>query len=152
MTQGTVQALIDLCAYPQCISDLRQEARHYLGAHDEPWQLSQINELVLLDSFLKESQRHNPPNYLSFNRIATRSFTLSAGTHIPKGQSISMPAGPMAMDADFYPEPERFDMHRFVAAAQSGGDGDGERREREFAATERGNVHWGSGRFTCPGR
>jgi cytochrome P450 len=113
--------------------------------------MDQVKELVLLDNFLKESQRCNPPNYLGFNRIATSSFDLSDGTHISKGQFISMPAGPMAMDPEFYLDPESFDPHRFAATSHSEANGK-ERRDREFVGTEPGNVHWGSGRFTCPGR
>jgi acyl-CoA hydrolase len=36
MTQGTVQALIDLCAHPQYVEELRQEATRCLGNFDEP--------------------------------------------------------------------------------------------------------------------
>ncbi|KAF2796779.1 cytochrome P450 [Melanomma pulvis-pyrius CBS 109.77] len=153
MTMSTVHALIDLCAYPQYIFDLRDEVCRSLSAdnNDGTWGLDQIHRLKRFDAFLKESQRFNPPNYLSFDRMAMDSITLSDGTNICKGQLISMPAGPMAMDPEFHENPQSFDASRFLPHKTFLSD-EKLTRDLEFVGIEKGNVHWGAGRFTCPGR
>jgi cytochrome P450 len=80
---------------------------------------------------------------MSFDRLAMTPITLSNGTIIPRGTYICMAAGCMAMDSSFYSSPQEFLPERFHKAP--GGNLD-------FVGTESGNVHWGSGRFTCPGR
>lgn len=53
----------------------------------------------------------------------------------------------MALDPDFYRDPEKFDGRRFLNA-----NGLPIAPEREFFGIEPGNGMWGSGRLTCPGR
>ncbi|KAF2871963.1 cytochrome P450 [Massariosphaeria phaeospora] len=153
---ATGHALVDLCASPDCVAELRNEAlREHPGQDDLPWQFEQVNQLKRLDSFLKESQRFNPPNYLSFDRIATSTFTLQDGTVIPKDTFISMPAGPMAMDPENYPNPHEFSATRFCGndiPATASADTSKPQRPHDFVGTESSNIHWGRGRFTCPGR
>lgn len=56
----------------------------------------------------------------------------------------------MARDPNFYPDPLRFDGRRFYNVGKSLESQD--RSDHEFAGIDPWNVHWGSGRFTCPGR
>ncbi|KAF2823679.1 cytochrome P450 [Ophiobolus disseminans] len=152
---STGHALIDLCASPECVPGLKTEAlREHPMHEDSPWQVEEVNRLKLLDSFLKESQRFNPPNYLSFDRIATATFAFQDGTVIPEGTFISMPAGPMAMDPENYHDPQKFEASRFCGTDGSAAAAATEKLQRthEFVGTESGNIHWGHGRFTCPGR
>jgi cytochrome P450 len=60
---STAHALIDLCAYPSVIQQLREEVEREKAGHTSPWEQEAVNRLKLMDSFLKESQRFNPPNY-----------------------------------------------------------------------------------------
>ncbi|KAF2684170.1 cytochrome P450 [Lentithecium fluviatile CBS 122367] len=150
---STSHAIIDLCASPECVDELRNEALAE-NLNDLPWHLDQVSCLKKLDSFLKESQRFNPPNYLSFDRIATSTFTLQDGTAIPKGTFISMAAGPMAMDPGYYEDAQTFSATRFCKTDESAVESGAEKSQwaHEFVSTESGNIHWGHGRFTCPGR
>jgi cytochrome P450 len=79
-------------------------------------------------------------------------ITLSTGDVVPKGMYICMNAGSMAMDASFYSSPTMFSPERFYSAANATLENDKSPRITNFVATESGNIHWGSGRFTCPGR
>lgn len=63
MTSATLHALFDLCTMPQYIEDLRSEAVEALEQTNGGWQLSTTKSMKLMDSFLKESQRLNPPNF-----------------------------------------------------------------------------------------
>ncbi len=75
---------------------------------------------------------------------------LSDGTIIPSGNTIAMPSGPMARDQLYYSDPLTFDGNRFyrVAAAKDGA----QQPESDYTAIEPGNLSWGHGRFSCPGR
>ena len=72
-------------------------------------------------------------------------------TALPTGMFINMPAGPMSRDPAFYDNPDTFDSHRFCRPAKRGG-GAAHPPEHDFTGMERGNVAWGSGRLSCPGR
>jgi cytochrome P450 len=91
---------------------------------------------------------------VKFQRIATSTFALHDGTIISEGTCISMPAGPMAMDPEYYSNPRKFSATRFCTPDNTGLErsGEGFHRVLEFVDTENGNLHWGHGRFTCPGR
>ena len=71
MTMSTVHAIIDLCANPTIIPKLRKEISDFLPKSSPAWQADQIHRLKALDSFLKESQRFNPPNYCKHECIVT---------------------------------------------------------------------------------
>lgn len=53
------QLLYDLCAMPEYIRPLRQEAEEVL-AEFRTWNKQALLKLVKMDSFMKESQRFNP--------------------------------------------------------------------------------------------
>lgn len=63
-----VQALHDICAHPQLIDELRQEVLTVFSA--EGFKRSSINNLKLMDSVFKESQRLKP---LALGRSSSRS-------------------------------------------------------------------------------
>lgn len=75
---------------------------------------------------------------------------LSDGTIIPSGNTIAMPSGPMARDQLYYNDPLTFDGNRFYRGP-AGEDG-AQQSESAYAAIEPGNLSWGHGRFSCPGR
>ena len=59
-TMAAVNALYDLCAYPETLSSLREEIELTL-AENGGWSKAAISKMGKLDSFLRESQRINPP-------------------------------------------------------------------------------------------
>jgi cytochrome P450 len=59
-----------------------------------------------------------------------------------------MPGGPMSRDPAFYDNPETFDRLRFYNAD----DDTSKAAAHIYTAVEPGNLSWGNGRFTCPGR
>ena len=76
---------------------------------------------------------------------------LSDGTSIPPGQTIKMPSGPMARDRSYYADPQKFDGDRFYRELAKGQEGE-QPLGKEYAGIEPGNLTWGNGRFSCPGR
>ena len=76
---------------------------------------------------------------------------LSDGTSISPGEVIKMPSGPMAHDESYYANPDKFDGDRFCREISK--EQEGERPlGKEYAGIEPGNLTWGYGRFSCPGR
>jgi hypothetical protein len=66
MSSAMTQALFDLCTMPDLVDILRAEAEQALKRNGGKWSMSVVKQLVRLDSFLKESQRMNPPNFCKF--------------------------------------------------------------------------------------
>ncbi len=47
------------------------------------------------------------------NRMAVKDFTFSGGAHIPAGSLLAVPQHALMRDEQIYPEPDRFNGHRF---------------------------------------
>lgn len=61
-TMALVETLYDLCAHPEYIPELREEVAEAI-ATEGGWQKTTLTRMRKLDSFMKESQRLNPPSY-----------------------------------------------------------------------------------------
>lgn len=60
-TMSAAHSLYDMCYRPEYFDPLREEAVEILR-EDEGWKKTTLNKMRKLDSFLKESQRVNPPS------------------------------------------------------------------------------------------
>ncbi|TVY48027.1 Ent-kaurene oxidase [Lachnellula occidentalis] len=145
---GVVNAIFDLCAMPEYIETLRKEIEK-CTTEAGGWNLSAINNMERLDSFLKESQRINHPGIFSFNRKVLKPLTLSNGSVIPKGTFIAMPTYFIARDAEYYPSPEVFQPWRFYEKSKANGKANS---QYQFCSTSRENLAFGYGKSACPGR
>lgn len=76
---------------------------------------------------------------------------LSDGTILLPGDTIAMPSGPMAQDQSYYEDPLTFDGYHFYREAAKEQD-EGQKSETKYDGIEPGNLSWGHGRFSCPGR
>ncbi|KAK0618573.1 cytochrome P450 [Bombardia bombarda] len=162
-SMAITHAIFDLCTRPEYMKPFRAEAQAALAQGNGEWKLSTLKRLHRLDNFLKESQRVNQSAFLGFDRKVMSPISLSDNkTVLPPGATISIPGGPMARDPTFYNDPYRFDPLRFYR--RSGKEGDDTTTtttdsspppppsQQDYTGIERGNLSWGSGRFTCPGR
>ena len=55
----------------------------------------------------------------------------------------------MSIDTEYYADPETFDATRFLKREPVKGMHD---QKKRFSSINPGNLAWGSGRVTCPGR
>ncbi|KAI0841505.1 cytochrome P450 [Hypoxylon sp. FL0890] len=150
-SMAITHAIFDLCAMPEYIEPLRSEAQTALSQDNGKWQLSTIKRLRRLDSFLKESQRLNQSTFFGFDRKVMSPIELSDGkTVLPRGAVIAIPGVLMARESEFYDDPQRFDGFRFYRADED--DVGSTNTQQDYTGIEPGNLSWGSGRFTCPGR
>ncbi|KAK2608288.1 hypothetical protein N8I77_006906 [Diaporthe amygdali] len=148
--------LYDLIGYcPEVISDLREEIRTVLAAHDGNITSEALYQMKLLDSVMRESARVNPTNVMRMQRCVLQPFQLSDGTVIPAGVDIAVPALPVNLDEAKYPDPLRFDPYRFVRL-RSGEKPDpigyGSRELYQFISVTKENMAFGFGKPACPGR
>ncbi|KAK2594826.1 hypothetical protein QQS21_007454 [Conoideocrella luteorostrata] len=142
--------IYDLCAYPQYIEPLRDEIIQTLR-EDGGFKKTTLHKLRKMDSFLKESQRMNPPLVLSFQRIVKTPLTLKDGAKIPTGTHLAMASDAISHDPAYLPgggDPEVFDPFRYSRLREE----EANKNKFQFATTDDTNLHFGHGLYACPGR
>src|ERR1700761_4429551 len=79
-----------------------------------------------------------------------RPLTLSDGTHLPTGTTISIPADAVGSDPTNYPNPEEFDAWRFVKLrSQKEGVTS---NYHQLVTSNKTSLFFGYGKHACPGR
>ncbi|CAG8978545.1 hypothetical protein HYALB_00012276, partial [Hymenoscyphus albidus] len=145
-SMAATQTLFDLCARPEYMEPLRKELVETMLRDGHTKQT--LTHLYKLDSFMRESQRLNPPSLLGFKRCVREELTLSDGTVLPKDTHLMMPIYPIVVDSDNVPVPLTFVGFRHFNNRQK----PGELNRHQFATTSNTNLHFGHGIFSCPGR
>ncbi|CAN8097523.1 unnamed protein product [Discula destructiva] len=74
-TDSLSQAILHICEYSEIVADLRREIVEVIGT--QGWTRSALHQLKLMDSFLKESQRHSPM-LMSMHYSHTRNLPFNA--------------------------------------------------------------------------
>ncbi|KAJ4028882.1 hypothetical protein NW761_014870 [Fusarium oxysporum] len=139
-------ALVDLLTRPEFVEELRAEAREAVGPDNHV----DLERLVKLDCFLKESQRLSPVFLFTMNRIVTEDYEFKcSGLKLPKGTMIMAPAAAIATDPETFRDPNNFDGHRYYRM----------RQDRKEAASSLvlgmstiDSLGFGLGSQACPGR
>lgn len=85
---------------------------------------------------------------MAVNRIVLKPLTLSDGFHLPVGTRFSMPCAEILHDPAVTESPHVFDGLRYYEARQK----PGESNRHQFATTDSNNLHFGHGKYACPGR
>ncbi|KAL0932251.1 cytochrome p450 monooxygenase [Colletotrichum truncatum] len=139
------QVLVDLWRNPEIIEDLRKEITDVL--REGGWKKTSLYSMKLLDSVIKESQRMKPLQLASMQRIAVEDVTLSDGTFIPKGQSVSVSSHAL-FDPNVYENPEKWDGYRFYRLREQ----PGKENVSQLVSTGPEHLGFGHGKHACPGR
>ncbi|TGO61973.1 hypothetical protein BCON_0023g00310 [Botryotinia convoluta] len=140
-------ALFDLCAHPEFFEPLREEIERVL-AGSQTLEVKHMQDLQMLDSFLVESQRFNPPILLSPQRLVMEPLTLRDGTYLPKGTHISFPSADILMDNSVTPNASLFDPLRSYRNRQQ----TGQSNRHLLGQTDKDHLAIGHGKQACPGR
>ncbi|KAG8219243.1 cytochrome P450 [Butyriboletus roseoflavus] len=135
-----------LAANPQYVQPLRKEVEAIV--EKEGWSKMSLGKMCKVDSFLKECIRIEGVDMLGLTRKATKDFTFSDGTFIPKGTRINAGLRALHHDDALYENPEVFDPFRFADMTKV----DGEGMKHQFVATSPQYLSFGHGRHACPGR
>lgn len=148
---AAAHAMYDLCAHPEYFEPLREELLSVLK-EDRGWYKTTLNKLKKLDSFLKESQRLNPPSQLAFNRVVKRTpLKLYDGTVLPVGTHFNMASHAILLDPANLPgggDPKQFDGFRYARLRETPESA----YKYQWATTDSNSLHFGHGKYACPGR
>ncbi|KAJ6006796.1 hypothetical protein N7451_004740 [Penicillium sp. IBT 35674x] len=132
----------------QLISDLRSEIVNVVG--NEGFNKNTLQNLVLMDSVLKEAQRMHPESVLQLQRIALEEVVLPDGLIIPKGTPLLV-SGCHMLDASVWPNGDKFDGYRFFNLRQKA-DSSTRQASYNFTSTSPDHFGFGHGSQACPGR
>ncbi|KAI1997538.1 hypothetical protein LOZ53_000545 [Ophidiomyces ophidiicola] len=143
---AVAQVLFDLCAHPEYVEPLRQEALEVL--REGGYTKQALANMKKMDSFMRESQRLSPPTLLGFNAVVRQPVTLHDGVVLPEGAHIQMATYAIGVDPDRVSDADTFDGLRQYKNRQR----PGESNWHQFTTTSENNLHFGHGKIVCPGR
>ncbi|KAJ5190089.1 hypothetical protein N7491_007868 [Penicillium cf. griseofulvum] len=144
------QALFDLASRPEYIPPLREELEGVLGkdgAQDGHMHKDSMVKLRMMDSFVRESQRMNPPGLVNMLRkvMSRDGLKLSTGQTIPQGSVVGFSAHAITRS---YPNADEFDGFRFAKLREQ----PGQSTMHQLANTSPNHISFGHGSHACPGR
>ncbi|EIW83355.1 cytochrome P450 [Coniophora puteana RWD-64-598 SS2] len=139
-------ALFNLAANPAWIKPLREEVDAVVET--EGWSKTALVKMRKIDSFLKESARLNTIGQMLLGRKATKDFTFSDGTMIPKGTFVFSASSAVHRDPEIYEDPEVFKPFRFADMR----DEEGEGLKHHMVTPSPSFLNFGYGKHACPGR
>lgn len=165
------QTILNLAERPELVDELRQEI--IAVRESQPWGKAAFYKLGLMDSVLKETQRIKPVSIGGYSdlhsrffapseliscfccyfpapcgRIATEDITFSDGLVIPTGSSVLMSCHNMREDSATYPDPLKFDGHRFRKMRENPTSG----AMAHLVSSSQQHMGFGIGTHSCPGR
>jgi len=141
----TKTTLLQYAQHPEIMADLRKELIEVMPTGG--WDKVTLYKLKLLDSSIKEAQRLKPIGAVSLGRVVMEDVTLPDGTLLPKNSDILVSSHPM-WDEEVFPEPEKYDAHRFVEIRKQ----TGQDHKAQLTTTENHFLAFGRGKHECPGR
>ncbi|PHH78827.1 hypothetical protein CDD80_6198 [Ophiocordyceps camponoti-rufipedis] len=140
---ASTHMLFDLVSDPDLLEALREEQRRVLPEGWPSINQKAMLEMRLLDSLMRESQRFNPVGEFTFRRIVRKPIVLSDGYQLQPGQQIAIPAKNLNLDDDIISEADAYNPSRWATQQQA---------SASFAHSSSANLHFGLGRYACPGR
>ncbi|KAL4738245.1 cytochrome P450 [Aspergillus similis] len=133
--------LLELCVRPEWQDALCKEA---LEHQDDL--ANKIDQLPLLDSFMRETARFNSLDKVAIRRKALTDYTFSTGSPVVRAGSIlCVSSYDQTRNGKIYPDPDQFDGMRFL-------NGRCKDKPFRFADVSENHLIWGYGSLACPGR
>ncbi|KEY72277.1 hypothetical protein S7711_00275 [Stachybotrys chartarum IBT 7711] len=144
----TLGIIYDLLDQPESFQEIKDEMAHVSKESGGKVTRQSLGQLVVLDSFIKESQRTNPINQISTHRLALQDFTFKDGLHLPAGADIAFSNELISRDPDIWPDrATEFDPHRFLRMRQAG-----DLARSQVTSVTDDMMPFGNGPHVCPGR
>ncbi|KAF4537208.1 Cytochrome P450 [Lasiodiplodia theobromae] len=148
-TVVATNVLFNLAAMPEFTAELREEIASVLARHDGVMTFQALQEMLKLDSFMKETFRLYPLQFANFQRKVLKPFALSTGQIIPANTVIEVPSMAVSLDPTVFPDAARFDPLRFYRLRTAAG---ADPSAHQFATVSEDALNFGWGRHACPGR
>ncbi|KAI0182295.1 cytochrome P450 [Xylaria flabelliformis] len=149
-TATTLGVIYDLLDRPDSLSEIKQELKQSFGGMGDKISRQALSQLIVLDSFAKESQRLNPINQISMHRLVLQDHTFKDGFRVPAGTDIGFTNEQISKDSATWGEGgDKFDAHRFLRLREIGESADS---RAPMTAVTHDMLPWGTGAHACPGR
>ncbi|KAE8330405.1 cytochrome P450 [Aspergillus sergii] len=142
-----VKTICDLSDNPVLVDDIRKEIIEVVG--EAGLTKSSIQQLYLLDSAMKETQRLRPLGYSNMERLAKERVVLPDGLIIPKGTAIMVSSCHM-MDSSVWPDGDKYDGYRFANLRKNAKNS--LTSPFQLTSTSPNHMGFGHGKQACPGR
>ncbi|CAB4492416.1 cytochrome P450 [Rhizophagus irregularis] len=140
-SRAAVDALYDMAGRPEVLNELYEEALAFDKECNGSVTLADVQNMVKLDSLVKESLRHAGNIINLGHHMISKSYTFSNGFTIPEGRKISLYSDDMLKAKEnFGDDAEEFKPFRFVNA------------KSPATKVDRSYIVFGGGRHACPGR
>ncbi|EED20038.1 cytochrome P450, putative [Talaromyces stipitatus ATCC 10500] len=134
--------LYELCIRPEWQQIIREEVMQHGALND----FTKLNQLSLLDGFMRETARLNSLDKIAIRRKALEDYTFSDGyTKVPAGAVVCVDSYAASHNPRIYPRPETFDAGRFT-------NGQSHDQTNRFTDVSENYLIWGFGSLACPGR
>ncbi|KAI1400090.1 putative cytochrome P450 [Hypoxylon fuscum] len=144
-----IHTLYDIAARPEYVEPLRNEIIEVTKDNKGILHKQHLTQMKMLDSFMKESQRHNPPSVATFQRKAMIPITLSNGFHVPAGTIVQCNTNILDETPPDWGDPHAFDGFRFYNLRNRSAE---DANKFQFASPTYDSMQFGLGRDACPGR
>ncbi|KAK8154302.1 cytochrome P450 [Phyllosticta citrichinensis] len=146
---GIGHLLFNIAKYSEYQEPLREEyeeVMHEFGGLNK----AAVFKMKKMDSFMKETQRLNPPSMMAIMRkvVDPNGMKLSVGPRIPCGTLCAVSADRANMSPEFFSEPTKFDGYRFYRMRQA----PGEEFRHQLTSTSDSEINFSLGGRACPGR
>ncbi|KAK3936260.1 cytochrome P450 monooxygenase [Diplogelasinospora grovesii] len=152
----TTSDMYDLAVRPEYMAPLREEIRGVLAAHGGEMTARGLQQMLKLDSFMKESLRLSPPLTTTFHRVVgRRGLALPNGQHVPPGATVELASRAIVSDPAWHQgdaDPAVFDGLRHYRRRTRPGAGAADHARHQFVASHEQSLAFGYGRHACPGR
>jgi len=168
ISTSTIQDIYSSPHRDEIVAGLREECTRVLATSNGQWTKEAVNNLVRVDSVLRETMRVSSLGELGIPRIVKdpAGITLSGGIHLPQGVRVAVPSQRIHTDGDFYPDPLTWDGFRysrpreeFLASAAGSDKADAARLDKILELKNRAVIttgddfySFGAQRHACPGR
>ncbi|KAL4884492.1 cytochrome P450 [Aspergillus karnatakaensis] len=159
---GITHAIADLYSSADAevfVAGLREECQRVLP-RDGAWTKSHLDQLVRIDSTIRESMRVSDFAHIQIPRVVANPNGVDLKTtgdqplHVPPGVKLCVPAHSIHRDPEFYIEPLSYNAFRFVTepSTDSSGVSESPSKRPSLATTTNSFLVFGHGRHACPGR
>ncbi|KAJ7796329.1 cytochrome P450 [Mycena olivaceomarginata] len=148
-------AIFDLMTRPEYLLPMREEAERVVK--EKGWTKTALNNMVKIDSFLRESQRLNTNGPAGMWRkvVAKDGFRFSDDTVLPYGTFLSVALRPTHYDESNYENAATFDGFRFAREraeylAYHDPNDNQDIFKRHMISTAVDHMPFGTGKHACP--
>jgi cytochrome P450 len=155
----SANALLDIFSTrpeQRVVETLREEAARVYNEEGQRWTKNGLARMHHMDSAIRESMRmHNFIIWGAQRKVMAKGGVIAPnGLHLPEGSSISVQAFAAHRSPEMYKNPDVFDPFRFSRLRET------EEKESQSAhikgitaaTTSDHFMHFGHGRYACPGR